>query len=78
MRPFHTFYDYTGVTGAKVNFLSMEIGENTDVTGINDITSGGNTSVVTGDGTITVTATNGDGTFRVNNVYWSGHQVRLV
>jgi hypothetical protein len=72
VRPFRTFYDYTGVTGAKVNFLSMEIGENTDVTGINDITSGGNTSVVAGDGTITVTATNGDETFRVNNVTGQG------
>jgi hypothetical protein len=72
VRPFRTFYDYTGVTGAKVNFLSMEIGENTDVTGINNITSGGNTSVVAGDGTITVTATNGDETFRVNNVTGQG------
>jgi hypothetical protein len=44
----------------------MQIGENDEPTGINDITSdNGARNIVTGKGTITVTAVNGDEAFRI-------------
>jgi hypothetical protein len=51
---------------AKGYTLYMQIGENDEPTGINDITSGnGARNIVTGKGTITVTAVNGDEAFRI-------------
>jgi hypothetical protein len=64
--PFRTFYSYNANGDAKGYTLYMQIGENDEPTGINDITSGnGARNIVTGKGTITVTAVNGDEAFRI-------------
>jgi hypothetical protein len=64
--PFRTFYSYNANGYAKGYTLYMQIGENDEPTGINDITSGnGARNIVTGKGTITVTAINGDEAFRI-------------
>jgi hypothetical protein len=72
--PFRSFYTYGGADGAKGMSFNIEIGENNETTGITDITSGhGARNIVTGDGTITVTAVNGNEVFRI--VSLSGQNV---
>jgi hypothetical protein len=68
--PFRSFYTYSG-TGAKGLSFGIEIGENPDPTGINNVDNGNRESIVAGEGTITVTA-NGNETFRINSITGQG------
>jgi hypothetical protein len=53
--PFRSFYSYTstGDGGAKGLSFGIEIGENPDPTGINNVDNGNRESIVAGEGTIT-------------------------